>query len=109
MRQLGGERDIVITTTDIEEGVAKEPPMLTLALTLGDYRGKEIDPIVEHASHKFIDDESFVKSRAFAQFMWRKSINNFEEKCKNLKTDQPGRQDSEIEEEVKASFIEEFA
>ena len=41
--------------------------------------------------------------------MWRKSISNFEEKCKRLKTEQPGRHESEIEEEIKANFIEEFA
>ena len=42
---MGGERDIVVTIADIE-GVPEEPPMPTPTLTVGDYRGKEIDPII---------------------------------------------------------------
>ena len=42
---MGGEKYIIITTTDIE-GVHEEPPMPKLALIMGDYRGKEIDPLV---------------------------------------------------------------
>ena len=33
------------------------------------YQGKEIDPIGAKASENFINDENFVKSRAFAQFL----------------------------------------
>lgn len=47
LKQMGGEKEIFITTTDTEEGVPKEPPVPTLALTVGDYQGKEIDPMVE--------------------------------------------------------------
>ena len=71
LKQMGGEKYIIITTADIE-GVPEEPPMPTLALTVRDYRGKEIDPLVAQASKKFIDDESIVKSRAFAQFCGEK-------------------------------------
>ena len=37
LKNMGGE-DIVIATTDI--GLPEEPPMPTLALTIGDYQGK---------------------------------------------------------------------
>lgn len=40
--------------------------------------------------------------------MWRSNIENFEAKCKKIKTDQSSRQDSDIEEEVNANPMEEF-
>ena len=84
---MGGEGDIVVTSIDLERGVPQEPPMPSLDLIVADYKGKEIDPIIAQASQKFIDDESFVKSRAFAQFLWRKNIGNFEERCKRIKVE----------------------
>ena len=46
LKQMEGEKYIIITTANIEEGVPKEPPMPTLALTVRDYKGEEIDPLV---------------------------------------------------------------
>ena len=67
----------MVTTIDIEGGVPEEPHMPTLALTMEDYRGKEINPIIAQAYKKFIYDEIFVKSKEFSQFLWRRNINNF--------------------------------
>ena len=57
---------MVVTSTDLEIGEPQEPPIPSLDLIVADYQGKEIDPIVAQASEKFINDENFVKSRAFA-------------------------------------------
>ena len=96
-------------TTDIEEGVSKEPPMPSFDLTISNYRGREIDPIIAQESQNFIDDENFVKSRAFVQFLWRNNIGNFEAKCKTIKIEKPNKLDFKIEEEVKDKFLEDFS
>ena len=93
---MGGEGDIVVTTSDMERGVPKDLPMSSFDLTIADYKGKEIDPIIGQVSQKFIDDESLVRSRAFAQFLWRRNIGNFEERCKKIKVEQPNKLDSDI-------------
>ena len=54
LRQIGGERDIMVTTEDIKEGVPEEPPMPILALIVGDYTGKEMDPIIAQASKNLL-------------------------------------------------------
>lgn len=66
---MDGEGDIIVTLVDMEKGVPQESPMPSLYLTVADYQGKEIDPIISQTSQKFIDDENFVKSRAFAHFL----------------------------------------
>jgi len=66
LRRIGGDGDVIVTSTDLETGEPQEPPTPSLDLTIVDYHGKEIDPIVAQASDKIINDESFVKSRAFA-------------------------------------------
>lgn len=109
LRKIGGEGDRVVITANIERGVPKEPPVPSFDLTSANYRGKEIDPIIAQASHKFIDDENFVKSRAFAQFLWRRNIDNFEPKCQTIKEEKPNKLDSEVEEEVKAKILEDFS
>lgn len=65
MEQLGSQGGIFITTTELEEGNPEKPPTPSLELTVTDYRGRELDPFVEQASHEFIFDDNFVKSRAF--------------------------------------------
>ena len=69
LRQIGGEGDVIVTSIDLEVGEPQEPPAPSLDLTISDYQGKEIDPIVAQALEKFINDENFVRSRAFAQFL----------------------------------------
>lgn len=54
--------------------------MPSLEINIVDYKGRELDPIVEQASHEFISDDNFVKSRAFYQFSWRTNIGLFEER-----------------------------
>ena len=39
--------------------------MPSFELTVADFRGRELDPILEQASQQFLSDDSFVKSRAF--------------------------------------------
>ena len=51
----------------------------------------------------------FVKSRAFAQFLWRLNIGNFEKTCEKIKVEQLGKSDSIIKEEVKSKFLSDFA
>ena len=68
---MGGEGDVIVTSTYLDVGEPQEPPIPSLYLTIVDYQGKEIDPIVSQAFEKFISDENFVRSRAFAQFLWR--------------------------------------
>ena len=46
LRQIGGEGEIVIIADDIEGGVPIEPPVPYFDLTITDYRGREIDPII---------------------------------------------------------------
>ena len=72
-------------TTDLESEVPQEPPVPSLDLTIANYQDKEIDPIIAQASKKFMNDENFVKSRAFAQFLWRKNIGNFEKTREKIK------------------------
>ncbi len=79
---MGSQGDIFITQEELDEGNAPELPLPSLDLTIVDYRGRELDPILEQASHQFLTDDSFVKSRAFQQFAWRTNMNVFEEKCK---------------------------
>lgn len=83
--------------------------MPSLDLIVVDYQGKEIDPIIAEASQKFIDDESFVRSRAFAQFLWRKNIGNFEKTCEKIKEEKPDKSDSVIKEEAKSKFLSDFS
>ena len=78
-------------------------------LTIADYQGKEIDPIVAQAFDKFINDENFVRSRAFAQFFWRLNMRNFEKACEKIKAEQPDKPDLVIKEEVKSKFLSDFA
>lgn len=56
--------------------------MPSLELTIADYRWKQLDAVVEQASHEFLSNDNFVKSKAFYQFAWRTNIENFEERCK---------------------------
>lgn len=105
---MGGQGDILIIASEVEEGALEEPPMSLLALTIDDFKGKEIDPIVEKIARKFLVDEFFVKSRTFIQFFSRNNIELFEAKCKKVKIEQPTRQDSGIEEEVKVNMMQEF-
>ena len=81
LRQEGEKGKIIITPTKLEENVPQEPLELVLDLTMADYKGKEIDPIISQAYDQFISDNDFVKSRAFKQFLWQINMHNFQLKC----------------------------
>ena len=46
LRQGGIQGNIIITLAELEENAPQEPPELVLDLTVADYRGKEVDPII---------------------------------------------------------------
>ena len=66
----GEQGNIIITPTELEENVPQEPLEPVLDLTVANYNGKEIDPIISQAYDQFISDNDFVKTRAFKQFLW---------------------------------------
>ena len=88
---MGGEGDVIVTSIDLNVGEPQEPPTPSLDLTIVDCQGKEIYPIVVQASKRFINDENFVRSRAFAQFLWRLNMGNFEKSCEKIKAKQPDK------------------
>ena len=93
---LVSQGGVFITTSELEEeGNPQEPPMPSLELTVIDYRGRELDPIIEQANHEFISDDKFVQSRAFYQFSWRRNIKFFKETCNKMK-----RKNPKMEEEI---------
>ena len=51
MEQLGSQGGFFITTLELEEGNPQEPPMSSLELTIANFRGRELDPIVKQDSH----------------------------------------------------------
>ena len=52
-------------------------------------------------SHEFLSNDNFIKSRAFYQFAWRINIENFEERYSKRKVEQPDKEDSFIQNEIK--------
>ena len=74
VEQIGSQGGVFITQAEIDEGTLQEPTPPSFDLTISDYRGKELDPVLEQASHQFLSDDSFVKSRAFHQFSQRVNI-----------------------------------
>ena len=81
LRKEGKQGHIIITPAELEENVPQEPLEPVLDLTVVDYRGKEIDPIISQAYDQFIFDNDFVKFKAFKQFLWRINMHNFQLRC----------------------------
>ena len=77
LRHEGIQGNIFITPDELEENVPQEALEPILDLTIVDYRGKEIDPIIGQAYDQFILDNDFIKSRVFKQFLWRINMHNF--------------------------------
>ena len=69
LTQEGEQGYIIITPAELEKNVPQEPPEPVLDLTVADYKGKEIDPIISQPYDQFISDNDFVKTRAFKQFL----------------------------------------
>lgn len=53
IEQLGSQGGVFITAIELEEGNPQEPPIPSLELTISDYRGKELDLVVEKANQSF--------------------------------------------------------
>ena len=108
VEQIGSQGGVFITQAEIDEGTLQEPPPPSFDLTISDYRGKELDPVLEQASHQFLSDDSFVKSRVFHQFAWRVNMNNFEERCTKLKAEHPEMDEKSIQSHIKEEMSKEF-
>ena len=68
IEQIGSQGGIFVTQVEINEGSSQEPPVPSFELTVVDFRGRELDPVLEQASQQFLYDDNFVKYRAFYQF-----------------------------------------
>ena len=108
IEQMGSQGDVFITQAELDEGNPPEPSIPSLDLTVADYSGRELDPVLEQASHQFLTDDNFVKSRAFQQFAWRVSMSIFEEKCRKMKTEHPEMDEIAIQEQIKEEMIKEL-
>lgn len=86
----------------------KSPPMPSLKLTMVYFKGKELYPVMEQGNHQFLSDDSFVNSRAFHQFAWRKNIGKYEERCNKLKAEHLEIEDVAIQTQIKEEMIKEF-
>ena len=82
--------------------------MPSFELTIVDFRGKELEPILEWANQKFFSDDIFVKSRAFNQFAWRENMHIFEENYKNMKVEHPEMDEASIQNQIKEQMMQEF-
>ena len=92
----------------MNEGNLQEPPMPSLNLIVVDYKGRELDLVMEQASHEFLSDDNFVKSRAFYQFAWRSNIGRFDEGCNKLKSEHLEIEDVAIQSEIKDEMFQEL-
>lgn len=77
-------------------------------LTVGEFTGKELDPIIKQANEEFLADNSFVKIGSFMQFVWRTNIENFKKRCEKRKMEYLDKDTSAVEEEVKKEMMIEF-
>jgi hypothetical protein len=108
IEQIGSQGEVFITQAEIDEGNPQEPPVPSFELTVADFRGRELDPILEQASQHFLSDDNFVKSRAFLQFSWRANMNTFEERCMKMKEEHPEMDETFIQNQVKEQMMQKF-
>lgn len=50
---MGSQGELFITQAELEEGNLQEPPMSSLELIVVDYRGKELDPLLNRPAMNF--------------------------------------------------------
>lgn len=108
MLQLGSLREIECTYEELQEGIPKEPIGAKMDLAVEEFVGRELDPVIKQASDELLADDSFVKIGAFLQFVWRKYIGQFKERCKKGKVEQPHKDASTVEAEIKQEMLREF-
>lgn len=106
--QLGSQGGIFITQVELDEGNPQEPPMPSLELKVVDFKGTELDPMIEQASQQFLLDDNFVKSRTFHQFAWRTSIGKYEERFNKIRKEHPELEEAALQNQVKEKMIQEF-
>lgn len=106
--QLGSLGEIAYTYEETQEGMPEEPPNAEMDLTNGELKGQEMDLIVKRASEEFLADSNFVTSGAFIQFLWKQNIDQFKTRCEQRKSEQPLKNTTQVEEEVKQEMMEEF-
>ena len=106
MEELDRQRCMVVIIDELEEGVPVEPLEPSFDLTMHEFRGNEMDSVVYQATQNFMSDDSFVKSRAFLQFLWKRNLPLFESQCKKKKAEQPHLGAPAIEEEVKEELLQ---
>ena len=63
--KIGSQGGVFITTIELEEGNPQEPPIPSLEIPVAYFKGKELDLMVQKASHEFLSNDNFVKSRTF--------------------------------------------
>ncbi len=108
MEQLGSQGRVFIAISKLEVGYPQEPPMPSLELTVADYKGRELDPMVEQASHEFLSDDSFVKSRFFYQFAWTTNVEWFKERCNKRKEEKLEMEEAALQDQIKDEMMQEF-
>ena len=75
---MGSQGGVFVTQIEIDEGYPQEPPVPSFELIIVDYKGRELDAVLEHTSQQFLSDDNFVKARTFFQFAWRTNMRKFE-------------------------------
>lgn len=78
IEEMNHQNTMFVTVAELEEGMPVEPLEPSFDLTVGDLGGNEMDPVVYQAAQTFMSDDSFVKSRAFLQFLWNRNFHHFE-------------------------------
>lgn len=106
--QIGSQGGIFITQVELDEGNPQELLVPSLDLTVVDYRGRELDPVLEQEVINFFSDDSFVKSRASHKFAWRENMSNFEERCKKFKVEHPKMDEASLQNQIKEEMMKEF-
>lgn len=106
--QLGSLGEIACTYEEMQEGMSEEPASPKMDLTMEEFVGKELDPIIKQTNEEFLADNNFGKIGSFMQFIWRKNIDHFKERRKKRKIEQPHKGTYVVEEGVKKEMMTEF-
>lgn len=86
----------------------EEPLAAEMNITISELKGQEWDPMIKQASEDFLADDKFITSKAFMQFVWKQSIDKYNARCKKRKGEQPHKDTTIVEEEIKQEMVEEF-
>lgn len=98
----------VATSVEMQIGIPLLPPNLELDLTPLDIQVKAFRDARKKVCDKFLEDDTFVRSPAFLQSIWKMKIEEYKSKTTEKKAQSPDRSDQENQEEVKNETMEEF-